>query len=344
MENPLLEVEDLKKYFQVKKGVFAKPSFIKAVDGVSFHINKGETLGLVGESGSGKTTVGLLVLRLIDPTSGKIFFDGVNIAEKSQKELKEFRKRMSIVFQDPLASLNPRMTVKETLKRPLIIHGIKNEEECTTRIINILKMVGLGEEHLERYPHELSGGQQQRVAIARAIILNPDLVVLDEPTSSLDVSVQAQILNLLLRLQKELNLTYLFITHDLVTVRHVSDRVAVMYVGKIVEAAETDELFSNTMHPYTAALLSAAPIPNPEAKNIERFVVGGEPPSPINPPVGCRFHPRCKYATEKCVKEEPQLIEVGKNHTVACHRAKEIDISSYARKIWGILMARTKSV
>ncbi|MEM3699687.1 MAG: ABC transporter ATP-binding protein [Candidatus Bathyarchaeia archaeon] len=337
----MLNVEDLKKYFLIKRGILAKPSYIKAVDGISFYVNKSETLGLVGESGSGKTTVGLLVLRLIDPTSGKIFFDGVNIAEKSQKELMKFRKRMSIVFQDPLSSLNPRMTVKETLKRPLITHGIKIDEERTARIIEILKMVGLGEEHLGRYPHELSGGQQQRVAVARAIILNPDLVVLDEPTSSLDVSVQAQILNLLLKLQRELNLTYLFITHDLVTVRHVSDRIAVMYLGKIVEVAETDELFSNTMHPYTAALLSAAPIPKPEAKNVERFVVSGEPPSPINPPTGCRFHPRCRYATEKCLKEEPQLIDVGKNHTVACHRAKEIDISSYARKLWEILMAKT---
>jgi oligopeptide/dipeptide ABC transporter ATP-binding protein len=341
VQNFLLKVEELKKYFPVKKGIFAKPSYVKAVDDINFHINKSETLGLVGESGSGKTTVGLLILRLIDPTSGRIFFDGVNITDLSQKKLMKFRKRMSIVFQDPLSSLNPRMTVKETLKRPLVTHGLKNEEENIARIIEILEMVGLGKEHLARYPHELSGGQQQRVAVARAIILNPELVVLDEPTSSLDVSVQAQILNLLLKLQRELNLTYLFITHDLVTVRHVSDKIAVMYLGKIVEVAETDELFSNTMHPYTAALLSAAPIPRPEAKDVERFVVSGEPPSPINPPVGCRFHPRCKYATEKCIKEEPKLMEIGKNHTVACHRAKEIDISSYARKLWEILMAKT---
>ncbi|MEM3622841.1 MAG: ABC transporter ATP-binding protein [Candidatus Bathyarchaeia archaeon] len=340
MQNILLKVEELKKYFPVKKGIFAKPSYVKAVDDINFHVNKSETLGLVGESGSGKTTVGLLVLRLIDPTSGRIFFDGIDITAISQKLMK-FRKRMSIVFQDPLSSLNPRMTVKETLKRPLVTHGLKNEGENIARIMETLEMVGLGKEHMERYPHELSGGQQQRVAVARAIILNPELLVLDEPTSSLDVSVQAQILNLLLKLQRELNLTYLFISHDLVTVRHVSDRVAVMYLGKIVEVAETDELFRNTMHPYTAALLSAAPIPKPEAKDVERFVVSGEPPSPINPPFGCRFHPRCKYATEKCVNEEPQLIGVGKNHIVACHRAKEIDISSYAKKLWEILMAKT---
>jgi len=337
MENPLLKVEELKKYFPIKKGLFSKPSYVKAVDGISFYVNKGETLGLVGESGSGKTTVGLLILRLIEPTSGRIFFASENIAEMSQREMMKFRRRMSIVFQDPLSSLNPRMKVKEMLKRPLVLHGIKNEEDIITRIIKILEMVGLGREHLDRYPHELSGGQQQRVAVARAIILNPDLVVHDEPTSSLDVSVQAQILNLLLKLQRELNLTYLFITHDLVMVRHVSDRVAVMYLGKIVEVAETDELFSNTMHPYTAALLSAAPIPRPEAKDVKRFVVSGEPPSPINPPLGCRFHPRCTYVTEKCRKEEPQLIDLGKNHLVACHRAEEIDISSYSRELWKIM-------
>lgn len=337
MEKPLLEVDELKKYFPVRRGPFTKPDYVKAVDDVNFYVNKGETLGLVGESGSGKTTVGLLILRLIDPTSGRIFFDGENFTEMPKKEMMKFRKRMSIVFQDPLASLNPRMRVKEMLKRPLVVHGIKNEEEITTRIIKILEMVRLGKEHLDRYPHELSGGQQQRVAVARAIILNPDLVVHDEPTSSLDVSVQAQILNLLLKLQRDLNLTYLFITHDLVMVRHVSDRVAVMYLGKIVEVAETDELFSNTMHPYTAALLSAAPIPRPEARDVKRFVISGEPPSPINPPLGCRFHPRCIYATERCRSQEPQLINLGENHLVACHRAEEIDISSYSRELWKIM-------
>ena len=331
----LLEVEDLKKHFPVKKGLFSKPAYIRAVDGVSFQVKKGETLGVVGESGSGKTTLGLMVLKLIEPTSGKIYFDGVEIASMKGGEFKKLRKRMGIVFQDPSASLNPRMTVRETLRRPLIIHGIKNRVE--ERILNMLEKVGLGREHLDRYPHQLSGGQQQRVAIARAIILNPDLVVLDEPTSSLDVSVQAQILNLLLKLQKEFNLTYLFITHDLVTVRHISDRIVVMYLGKIMEVAGTDELFKNTMHPYTVALLSAAPIPNPEAKYAKRFIIGGEPPSPINPPLGCRFQPRCSYATKECESQEPRLLEVEKNHYVACHRTRELDLSGYTKEIWRIM-------
>lgn len=337
MENALLKVRELKKYFPVKKGFFSKTSYIKAVDGINFHVNKGETLGIVGESGSGKSTVGLLVLRLIEPTSGQVFFASENITRIPQSDIKKFRKRMGIVFQDPLSSLNPRMTIKETLKRPLVLHGIKNENEIAQRTTQILNMVGLGKEHLDRYPHELSGGQQQRVAVARAIVLNPELVVLDEPTSSLDVSVQAQILNLLLQLQRELNLTYLFITHDLVTVRHMSDRVAVMYLGKIVETTQTEELFNNTLHPYTAALLSAAPIPKLETKKVKRFVVSGEIPSPINPPSGCRFHPRCEYANEECKTKEPQLIDLGKNHSVACHRAEEIDVSSYSREIWKII-------
>jgi len=337
VENALLKVRELKKYFPVKKGFFSKTSYIKAVDGINFHVNKGETLGIVGESGSGKSTVGLLVLRLIEPTSGQVFFASENITRIPQSDIKKFRKRMGIVFQDPLSSLNPRMTIKETLKRPLVLHGIKNENEIAQRTTQILNMVGLGKEHLDRYPHELSGGQQQRVAVARAIVLNPELVVLDEPTSSLDVSVQAQILNLLLQLQRELNLTYLFITHDLVTVRHMSDRVAVMYLGKIVETTQTEELFNNTLHPYTAALLSAAPIPKLETKKVKRFVVSGEIPSPINPPSGCRFHPRCEYANEECKTKEPQLIDLGKNHSVACHRAEEIDVSSYSREIWKII-------
>lgn len=337
MDRLLLKVEDLKKYFPVKKGLFSKPNYIRAVDGVSLQVERDETLGVVGESGSGKTTLGMMILRLIEPTSGKIYFDGVEITNMKEKEFKKLRKRMGIVFQDPSASLNPRMTVRETLRRPLAVHGIKKREEIEKRILDMLEKVGLGKEHLDRYPHELSGGQQQRVAIARAIMLNPDLVVLDEPTSSLDVSVQSQILNLLLRLQSKFNLTYLFITHDLLVVRHISDRIAVMYLGKIVEIAETDELFKNTMHPYTVALLSAAPIPNPEAKSAKRFIVTGEPPSPINPPRGCKFHPRCPYAREKCRKEEPRLVEVRKNHYVACHRARELNLSSYTRKLWKIM-------
>jgi len=338
MVEPLLTVEELRKYFPVKKGFFRKPDWIRAVDDVTFQVFKGETLGIVGESGSGKTTLAKLILRLIDPTAGKIYFDGTNIVSVGKKELRKYRRRMGIVFQDPSASLNPRMSIEETLRRPLIVHGIKDREEVKRRVLDILQKVGLGREHLKKYPHQLSGGQQQRVAIARAIILNPDLIVLDEPTSSLDVSIQAQILNLLVKLQHDLNLTYIFISHDLLTVRYVSDRIAVMYLGKLVEVAEADELFYNTKHPYTATLLSAAPIPNPEVRYVKRFsLVRGEPPSPINPPPGCRFHPRCPYAIDKCRTEEPVLKDVGGGHYVACHRAEELDLSEYTSGLWKII-------
>lgn len=337
MDNPILIVEDIRKYFPVKGGFLRKPDQLRAVDGVSFKVYRGETFGIVGESGSGKTTLGRIVLKLIEPTSGKIYFDGNEITSMRGAAVNKLRRRMGMVFQDPSASLNPRMTVSGTLRRPLLIHGTKNREEIDERIIKMLDKVGLGREHLDRYPHQLSGGQQQRVAVARAIILNPDLVVLDEPTSSLDVSVQAQILNLLITLQSEFDLTYLFISHDLVTVRHVSDRIAVMYLGKMVEIAETDELFKNTKHPYTVSLLSAAPIPNPEVKSVKRYIVTGEPPSPINPPLGCSFHPRCRYATEECRSREPPLLEVEKNHYVACHRSHELDLSSYTRDLWKIM-------
>jgi len=338
MVEPLLTVEELRKYFPVKKGFFRKPDWIRAVDDVTFQVFKGETLGIVGESGSGKTTLAKLILRLIDPTAGKIYFDGTNIVSVGKKELRKYRRRMGIVFQDPSASLNPRMSIEETLRRPLIVHGIKDREEVKRRVLDILQKVGLGREHLKKYPHQLSGGQQQRVAIARAIILNPDLIVLDEPTSSLDVSIQAQILNLLVKLQHDLNLTYIFISHDLLTVRYVSDRIAVMYLGKLVEVAEADELFYNTKHPYTATLLSAAPIPNPEVRYVKRFsLIRGEPPSPINPPPGCRFHPRCPYAIDKCRTEEPVLKDVGGDHYVACHRAEELDLSEYTSGLWKII-------
>lgn len=330
----LLRVNNLKKYFPVKRGFFKKILHIKAVDDVSFNVSKGETLGIVGESGSGKSTLGLMILKLIKPTSGKIFFKNIEITGMNERKFRKFRRHMGVVFQDPSASLNPRMTVREILKRPLVIHGIKEGKEVDRRIIDILEKVGLGEEHLDRYPHEFSGGQQQRIAIARAIILNPELLVLDEPTSALDVSVQAQILNLLLKLQREFNLTYLFISHDLTVVRHMSDRIAVMYLGKIVELTDTDELFSNAMHPYTAALLSAVPLPVPEAREVKRLMVTGEPPSPINLPKGCRFRPRCIYFSEECKLQEPQLIEVKRNHFVACHRAGEIDVSNYVRELW----------
>ena len=333
-----MTVEGLRKYFPVKKGFFKKPDWIRAVDDVTFQVFKGETLGIVGESGSGKTTLAKLILRLIDPTTGKIYFDGTDIVGVSKKELRKYRRRMGIVFQDPSASLNPRMSIEETLRRPLIVHGIKDREEVRRRVLDILQKVGLGKEHMKKYPHQLSGGQQQRVAIARAIILNPDLVVLDEPTSSLDVSIQAQILNLLVKLQHDLNLTYIFISHDLLTVRYVSDRIAVMYLGKLVEIAEADELFYNAKHPYTATLLSAAPIPNPEVRYVKRFsLVRGEPPSPINPPPGCRFHPRCPYAISRCRTKEPVLKDVGGGHYVACHRAEELDLSEYTSGLWKII-------
>lgn len=337
MEDPLLRTEELTKYFPVKKGTFGKTAYLHAVDGVSLHISRGETLAVVGESGSGKSTLGFVILKLIRPTSGEIYFSGVEISRMREKEFKKLRRRMGVVFQDPSASLNPRMTIEQTLTRPLVLHGIKNDDEIEMRITDMLERVGLGKEHSDRYPHELSGGQQQRVAIARAIILNPELIILDEPTSSLDVSVQAQILNLLFRLQKEFNLTYMFISHDLVMVRHVSDRIAVMYLGQIVEVADTDELFDNTIHPYTAALLSAVPIPRPKTGNVKRLIVSGEPPSPINPPKGCRFHPRCMYAVERCRTEEPKLTVGGNDHIVACHRAGEIDVSSYTKELWKVI-------
>lgn len=334
LQQALLRTERLTKHFPVKKGTLGKAGYVHAVDDVSIHVNKGETLAIVGESGSGKSTFGLMALKLIKPTSGEIYFDTIEISKMPERKFKKLRRRMGIVFQDPSASLNPRMTIKQTLTRPLILHGIKDHDEIESKITEMLGRVGLGREHSDRYPHELSGGQQQRVAIARAIMLNPELVILDEPTSSLDVSVQAQILNLLLRLQKEFDLTYLFISHDLVMVRHVSDRIAVMYQGQIVEAADTDELFNNTVHPYTAALLSAVPIPRPRTGEVEHLIVSGEPPSPIDPPKGCRFHPRCKYAIEKCRTDEPELRVTGNKHIFACHRAGEIDVSAYTKEIW----------
>jgi oligopeptide/dipeptide ABC transporter ATP-binding protein len=337
LEEPVLRTQRLTKYFAIKKGTVGKTSYIHAVDGVTLQVNKGETLAIVGESGSGKSTLGLMVLKLINPTSGEIYFNTIEISRMSDRKFKKLRRRMAIVFQDPSASLNPRMTIKQTLTRPLILHGIKNQAEIESRIADMLERVGLGREHSDRYPHELSGGQQQRVAIARAIILNPELVILDEPTSSLDVSVQAQILNLLFRLQKQFTLTYLFISHDLVMVRHVSDRIAVMYLGQIVELADTDELFDNTIHPYTAALLSAVPIPRLRTEEVERLIVSGEPPSPIDPPNGCRFRLRCPYAVEKCRTDEPELRVIRKNHIVACHRAGEIDVSSYTKELWKVI-------
>jgi oligopeptide/dipeptide ABC transporter ATP-binding protein len=323
----LLEVRDLKKYFEFKKGILSKPQYIRAVDGVSFSVDKGTTLGVVGESGSGKSTLGLTILRLIEPTSGTILFNGRDVMRLSNEGLKWFRRSTGIVFQDPYSSLNPRMRVKEILERPLKIHTDYDEKTCSEVIVKTLEEVGLSEEHLMRYPHELSGGQQQRVAIARAIILRPLLVVLDEPTSSLDVSVQAQILNLLLDLQSKHELTYIFITHDLLTARHISDYIMVMYAGKVVEYSTTREIFTNPKHPYTVSLLSSIPIPDPKLRSRKRIEVTGEPPSPLNPPKGCRFHPRCPYAIEICKLKEPELLKYSKEHIVACHRASELSFT-----------------
>ncbi len=315
-EEPLVEVVRLRKYFPVGR-LWAR-RWVRAVDDVSFIVPRGKTLGLVGESGSGKTTVGRLILRLIEPTSGHVYFEGVDVFRLRGQALKEFRRKAQMIFQDPYMSLNPRMTVFDIIYEPLRIHGIRVSDP-QKYVVNLLYEVGLNETHLYRYPHEFSGGQRQRIAIARALALKPKFMVLDEPTSALDVSVQAQILNLLKDLQKTHNLTYLFISHDLGVVRYMSDYIAVMYLGKIVEIGPAEEVFEKPLHPYTKMLLASIPIPDPElARRKERMKVIGEPPSPINPPPGCRFHPRCPYAMSKCKVEEPPLIEAEKGHWVAC--------------------------
>ncbi len=317
MSEPLLIVRNLKKYFPVK-GLFFTRGYIKAVDGVSFTVLKGTTLALVGESGSGKSTVGRLVLRLIEPDDGEIIFSGINVRSLKNEKLLEFRRRTGIVFQDPYSSLNPRMTIYDILKEPLETHNI-DIENLEDYVVKLLERVGLGKEHLYRYPHEFSGGQRQRIAIARTLALKPELIVLDEPTSSLDVSVQAQILNMLKEFQKTDKLAYLFITHDLGVVRYMANNIAVMYLGKIVEVADTDKIFSNALHPYTKMLLTSIPVPDPKiAKSREKSKLVGEPPSPLNPPPGCRFHPRCPYAIDICRREEPMMIEFEKEHFVSC--------------------------
>jgi oligopeptide/dipeptide ABC transporter ATP-binding protein len=321
-----LTVNNLKVWFPIKSGVIQRTiGYVKAVDGVSFSVKKNETLGVVGESGSGKTTLARAILRLIKPKDGSVYFSGVNVVKANRRQMKMLRRKMQIIFQDPYASLDPRQTVSSLLREAMLIHGItKNKNEATQKSLELLGKVGLDEEHLYRFPHEFSGGQRQRIAVARALVANAEFLILDEPTSFLDVSVQASVLNLLKDLQKEFNLTYLFITHNLAVVHHMSDRVAVMYLGKIVELADKDSIYHDPKHPYTYQLMAAIPLPEPEAKKKE-VLLEGDVPSPTNIPPGCRFHPRCKYATEKCRKEEPTLVERD-GHLVACH--SEVDFSA----------------
>ncbi len=317
----LLKVENLKKYFSIKKGFLKKKiNYVKAVDGVSFSIKRGETLGLVGESGCGKTTTGRTIVRLYEPTDGKIIYDGQDISNIEEAEMNPYRKKIQMIFQDPYASLNPRMTVADIVKESMIVNDMYSESERELKARELLEVVGLNSEQANRYPHEFSGGQRQRVGIARALVVEPELIVCDEPISALDVSIQAQIVNTLEELQQEFGLTYLFIAHDLSMVKHISDRIAVMYLGSIVEMAESNELYKNPKHPYTNALLSSIPIPDPDksAEN-KRIMLSGEIPSPLNSPKGCKFHSRCKYKKKICEEERPVLKEIADSHKVACH-------------------------
>ena len=319
MTKPLLKVEGLKKYFPIKKGLLGKTvGQIKAVDNVSFYVNEGETLGIVGESGCGKSTTGRMLMRLLEPTEGTVEFDGKDLTSLSTEEMRKTRRDIQMVFQDPYASLNPRHTIEKILGEPLLVHGMKDSKERRDKIYEFLEIVGLSKYHAKRYPHQFSGGQRQRIGIARALMTNPKLIIADEPVSALDVSIQAQVLNLMKDLQSEFNLTYIFIAHDLGVVRHISDRVGVMYLGKIVEVSESEQLYANPLHPYTQALLSAVPVPDP-AYEKQEILLEGDIPNPADPPTGCTFHTRCPYVMDVCRKEIPQLIEMEKGHSVACH-------------------------
>ena len=320
---PLLEVRNLVMHFKVGRGLFGRPGLVRAVDGVSFTLRRGETLGLVGESGCGKTTTGRCVLQLEKPTRGEVVFEGRNLVGMETGELRRVRNRIQVIFQDPYSSLNPRMTVGQIIAEPIAVHGLETDPAARTeRVRQLLVRVGLLAQHAYRYPHELSGGQRQRVGVARALAMQPSLIICDEPVSALDVSIQAQIINLLAELQSDFGLSYLFVAHDLAVVRHISDRIAVMYLGKIVELASRRDLYEAPAHPYTRAMLSAVPIPDPALEATrERQVLTGEVPSPLNPPSGCVFHPRCPLAIERCRREVPQLRPLASGHEAACHLA-----------------------
>jgi peptide/nickel transport system ATP-binding protein len=331
-KEPLLEVKQLKKYFPIKRGFFKRVvGYVKAVDDLSFYINEGETLGLVGESGCGKTTAGRSILRAITPTSGSVLFNDpslgkIDVAQLDDSALVKVRRNMRMIFQDPYASLNPRMTLQEIVGAPLRSMKLASGKELEDRVAELLLRVGLRPEYMRRYPHAFSGGQRQRIGVARALAPNPKFIVCDEPVSALDVSVQAQILNLLQDLQGEMGLTFLFVAHDLSVVAHISDRVAVMYVGKMVELAPTHELYSHPMHPYTEALMSAIPLPDPKRRSGKRILLTGEVANPANPPAGCYFHPRCSYCIDPCKTDDPSFEEVTPGHFVKCHRARELNL------------------
>ena len=328
-EKALVQVDDLYVYFPIRYGVLFDRHVgdVKAVDGVTLSITRGETLGLVGESGCGKTTTGRAILRLVEPTGGHVYFDGQDVGQLAARELRRLRRRMQMVFQDPYSSLNPRRNVANIVAEPLRVHGISSGREVEGKVRELLDVVGLPKDSENRYPHEFSGGQRQRIGLARSLALNPDLIVADEPVSALDVSIQAQMINLLEELQDTFDLTYLFIAHDLAVVRHISDRIAVMYLGKVMEIAPADDLYVRPLHPYTKALLSAIPIPDPKVESKrERIILKGDLPSPVNPPAGCRFHTRCPWAQrERCPDEVPELRVLGDGHVAACHYAEEIE-------------------